>query len=80
VLEGELAQRAEKTHRLREVQKQLMLLGGMVPPSPLVRSTREGTPGPATPLGGAGGQDALLGRKRRLEEDIERHNDAVKVG
>ncbi|GBF91684.1 kinesin family member heavy chain [Raphidocelis subcapitata] len=81
VLEGELAQRAEKTHRLREVQKQLMLLGGMVPPSPVVFSNARGASvagAPATPVGGGGSQEALLGRKQRLEDDIERHNEAIK--
>ena len=91
VLEGELAQRAEATHRLREVQKQLMLLGGMVPPSPVVSggsaARRGGAAGAATPGAGAltpggagaGGRDALLARKRRLEDDIERRNEAVKA-
>jgi hypothetical protein len=82
VLEGELAQRAEKTHRLRELQKQLMLLGGMVPPSPVVFSAARGASvagAPATPVVGGGSQEALLGRKHRLEEDIEHHNEAIKV-
>ncbi|KAI8464754.1 MAG: hypothetical protein J3K34DRAFT_525930 [Monoraphidium minutum] len=80
VLEGELAQRAEKTHRLREVQKQLMLLGGMVPPSPVVFSAAAGGGGPGTPFagGGHGSQEALLHRKQRMEDDIEKHNDAIK--
>jgi len=89
VLEGELAQRAEKTHRVREMQKQLMLLGGMVPPSPVVSMT-----GPQTRAAGAGAggregppstpqsvanQEALLKRKQRMEDEIERHNESIKV-
>jgi hypothetical protein len=36
VLDGELAQRAEASRQLREVEKRLMLADNLVPASPLV--------------------------------------------
>jgi hypothetical protein len=73
VLDGELAQRAAKTRKLREVQKQLMLLGGLVPPSPLVTQLSL----PSTP--GGAQNDTLHDKQRGLKDDIEKHSEAIKV-
>jgi hypothetical protein len=75
VLEGELAQRAEKTRQLREIQKQLMLLGGLVPPSPLVTQQ----PG-APPHSPRSTEDGLLSKQQRLQAAITKHSDSIRVG
>jgi hypothetical protein len=74
VLEGELAQRAEKTRQLREIQKQLMLLGGLVPPSPLV--TQQAGAAPHSPRST---EDNLVVKQQRLQQDINRHSEAIRV-
>lgn len=71
VLDGELAQRAEASRRLREVQKQLMLLGGLVPPSPVVTATAARLALPR--------EEALQQEAARLQDAIDRHSTAVKV-
>lgn len=91
VLDGELAQRAEATRKLREVQKQLMLLGGLVPPSPVVtaaavaavkergagsHATRS-EPGSTTP--GPTEESALHREAKQLQEAINKHSDSIKV-
>lgn len=88
MLEGELAQRAEATRKLREVQKQLMLLGGLVPPSPVV--TAAAAAAAAANRGksaAAAAAKAALPREEVLQQDaarlqaaIERHSANVKVG
>lgn len=78
VLDGEMAQRAEATRQIREVQKRLMLLGDMVPPSPLVSGSSLGLSGPVTPAGG-NRKDALVTKKHRLEQEIQEHNAQIQV-
>lgn len=95
VLEGELAQRAEATRKLREVQKQLMLLGGLVPPSPVVTAAaaaaargRHNSSNLASSAGGGGGSScggglheeaALMQEAKRLQDAIDGHTRSVKV-
>jgi hypothetical protein len=93
VLEGELAQRAEATRKLREVQKQLMLLGGLVPPSPVVTAAaaaaargRRNSSNLASSAGGGsscgGGlheEAALMQEAKRLQDAIDGHTRSVKV-
>jgi kinesin family protein 4/21/27 len=95
VLDGELAQRAEATRRLREVQKQLMLLGGLVPPSPVVTAAAaaaaRGRRNSGNPLSGGGGgargssgggqaeEAALMQEAKALQEAIDGHTRSVKV-
>jgi kinesin family protein 4/21/27 len=93
VLDGELAQRAEATRRLREVQKQLMLLGGLVPPSPVVTAAaaaaargRRNSGNPLSSGGGAAGSSGglpeeatLMQEAKHLQESIDGHTKSIKV-
>lgn len=94
VLDGELAQRAEATRRLREVQKQLMLLGGLVPPSPVVTAAaaaaargRRNSGNPLSSGGGARGSSSggqpeeatLMQEAKALQDAIDGHTRSVKV-
>ncbi|KAF8064520.1 KIN4A [Scenedesmus sp. PABB004] len=76
VLEGELAQRAEATRRLREVQKQLMLLGGLVPPSPVVTAAAAAAAA-ASRGAGAGAGATALPREEVLQQDAARLQAAI---
>lgn len=92
VLEGELAQRADATRKLREVQKQLMLLGGLVPPSPVVTAAaaaaargrrnssnlQSGASGGSS-SGGLGEEAALMQEAKVLQDAIDSHTRSVKV-
>lgn len=93
VLDGELAQRADATRKLREVQKQLMLLGGLVPPSPVVTAaaaaaarirrnssnagSHGGDAGCSTP--GLSEEAVLMQEAKRLQDAIDGHTRSVKV-
>lgn len=85
MLDGELAQRADATRKLREVQKQLMLLGGLVPPSPVVTaaaaaaSRRKSSGGPAAAVLSLPEEDVLLQDAGRLQAAIDQHTRSVKV-
>jgi len=88
VLDGELAQRAEATRRLREVQKQLMLLGGFVPPSPVVTAAAAAHAAAADRASGGGDagvasllprEDVLQREAARLQDSIERRSTNIKV-
>lgn len=83
VLDGELAQRADATRKLREVQKQLMLLGGLVPPSPVVTAAAAAAArGRGNISSGDGGlpEEAVLTQDaKKLQEAIESHTRSVKV-
>lgn len=91
VLEGELAQRAEATRRLREVQKQLMLLGGLVPPSPVVTAAaaaaargrrNSGNPLSSGGFGSSGGMSeeaTLMQETKNLQDSIDGHTKSIKV-
>lgn len=85
MLDGELAQRAEATRRLREVQKQLMLLGGLVPPSPVVTAAAaaaaRGRRNSGNPLssGGLSEEATLTQEAQHLQESIDGHTRSIKV-
>lgn len=83
VLDGELAQRADATRKLREVQKQLMLLGGLVPPSPVVTAAAAAAArGRGNISSGDGGlpEEAVLTQEaKKLQEGIEGHTRSIKV-
>lgn len=93
VLEGELAQRADATRKLREVQKQLMLLGGLVPPSPVVTAAaaaaargrrnsnnlQSGASGGGSSSGGMAEEAALMQEAKALQDAIDSHTRSVKV-
>eukprot|EP00775_Hariotina_reticulata_P005026 gene5026-5268_t len=86
VLDGELAQRAEATRRLREVQKQLMLLGGFVPPSPVVTAAAAAHAAADRVSGGGDAairallprEDVLQREAARLQDSIERRCASIK--
>lgn len=88
MLEGELAQRAEATRRLREVQKQLMLLGGLVPPSPVVTAaaaaaaaaSRGASAAAAAAKAALPREDILQQDAAKLQAAIDKHSANVKVG
>lgn len=92
MLEGELAQRADATRKLREVQKQLMLLGGLVPPSPVVtaaaaaaaRGRRNSSnlasgSGDGSSGGGMAEEAALMQDAKSLQDAIDSHTRSIKV-
>jgi kinesin family protein 4/21/27 len=91
VLEGELAQRADATRKLREVQKQLMLLGGLVPPSPVVtaaaaaaargrRHSNNLLSGPSGDGSGGMADEAVLTQEAKaLQDAIDSHTKSIKV-
>lgn len=91
VLEGELAQRADATRKLREVQKQLMLLGGLVPPSPVVtaaaaaaargrRHSNNLLSGPSGDGSGGMADEAVLTQDAKaLQDAIDSHTKSIKV-
>jgi kinesin family protein 4/21/27 len=90
VLDGELAQRAEATRKLREVQKQLMLLGGLVPPSPVVTAAAAAAAAASRGAGAAAAaaaaakaalprEEVLQQEAARLQAAIDKHSANVKV-
>jgi kinesin family protein 4/21/27 len=90
VLDGELAQRAEATRKLREVQKQLMLLGGLVPPSPVVTAAAAAAAAASRGAGAAAAaaaaakaalprEEVLQQEAARLQAAIDQHSANVKV-
>lgn len=87
VLEGELAQRAEGTRKLREVQKQLMLLGGLVPPSPVVTAAAAAAAAASRGAGAAAAaakaalpkEEVLQQEAAKLQAAIDKHSASVKV-
>ncbi|WIA39358.1 hypothetical protein OEZ86_005467 [Tetradesmus obliquus] len=89
VLDGELAQRAEATRKLREVQKQLMLLGGLVPPSPVVTAAAAAAAAASRGAGAAAAaaaaakaalprEEVLQQEAARLQAAIDKHSANVK--
>eukprot|EP00879_Flechtneria_rotunda_P010714 GHRR01011196.1.p1 GENE.GHRR01011196.1~~GHRR01011196.1.p1 ORF type:complete len:1304 (+),score=608.99 GHRR01011196.1:374-4285(+) len=85
VLDGELAQRAEATRKMREVQKQLMLLGGLVPPSPVVTATAAAAAASRGTGAAAAAAKAALPREEVLQQEannlqaeIHKHSKNIK--
>jgi hypothetical protein len=72
---------------LREVQKQLMLLGGFVPPSPVVTAAAAAHAAADRASGGGDAgvasllprEDVLQREAARLQDSIERRSTNIKV-
>ncbi|GLC45179.1 hypothetical protein PLESTB_000427200 [Pleodorina starrii] len=89
VIDGELAQRAEATKRLKELEKRLTILDQMQPASPLFMAgcgnvalpfspaaSSAGALGPAAAVGPEA-REKLLAKKKELEEKVALHNDQI---
>ncbi|KAG1655297.1 hypothetical protein FOA52_002456 [Chlamydomonas sp. UWO 241] len=92
VLDGELAQRAEASRQLREVEKRLMLADNLVPASPLVVDGRVfgGGGGSGASSQGGGGSSSqggvfvdsaekarMMARKEKLSAELAEHNAQI---
>ncbi|KAG2444138.1 hypothetical protein HYH02_009078 [Chlamydomonas schloesseri] len=89
VIDGELAQRAEASRKLKELEKRLTLLDQLSPSSPLLLAGS--TISPMTPLspataaaagalaagGGAEARQQLLAKKKELEDKVAYHNAQI---
>ncbi|GIL89421.1 hypothetical protein Vretifemale_17223 [Volvox reticuliferus] len=90
VIDGELAQRAEATRKLKELEKRLTHLDQVHPASPLLMSGVVNASIPVSPNTASSGatlsasaasdpeyREKLLARKRELEEKVAYHNEQI---